>query len=219
MDRRRNDWNGDLYKFSAGGPIIPGALSVLVGGRVSYSNWLLSLANDPDINNSSANFYDGNVIMSYVLNDKNDIEYSLYHSFDEFQFASDTSNSWQNTSQLIKWNSSITERLSTSLTTTWTDYRSSINGKSEFDPFELKTGIDHKDVSLDVDFAINDRQNISVGGQAKFLTVNLGEFEPGANSSREQEIIESEKALESGAYVQYDHDLTSSITFAAGLRV
>ena len=217
-------WNGDVTvgmatsKFSAGGPIIPGQLSVLVGGRISYSNWLLGLANDPDINNSAAEFYDGNIILSYVINDKNDIEYSLYHSFDEFQFASDTSNSWKNTSNLLKWNSSLTSKLSSSLTATWTDYQSSINGNSEFDPFELGTGIDHKDISLDLEYALNDKQTLAVGGQAKFLQVNLGVFEPGAASAREREELEEEKALESGVYFQYDHDLTSKLTLAAGLR-
>ncbi|CAK9039270.1 TonB-dependent receptor, partial [Durusdinium trenchii] len=88
-----------LPGFSAGGPIVKDKLSVMTAGRWSYPNWLIRQTDDPNIANSTASFFDANIILNYIINEKNDLEYSFYVSGDEFQFANNIANEWQNLAQ------------------------------------------------------------------------------------------------------------------------
>ncbi|MDX1630193.1 MAG: carboxypeptidase-like regulatory domain-containing protein, partial [Fulvivirga sp.] len=98
-----NNWTGEATigfvtsKFSAGGPVVKDKLSAIVAGRAAYPNWLISKTNDPNVKNSTASFYDVNGIVNYIINEKNDLEYSFYHSSDDFQFADNVAIAWQNT--------------------------------------------------------------------------------------------------------------------------
>ena len=46
-------------RFTAEGPIKKDKTSLLMAGRISHANWVLNLANDPDVRKSSLFFYDG----------------------------------------------------------------------------------------------------------------------------------------------------------------
>ncbi len=218
------EWEGDLTlgmvssKFSAGGPIVPGRVSVLTAGRISYTNWLLGTTRDANVKNSAANFYDGNVILSYAVNSKNELEYSFYNSYDRFNFASDTANIWQNTSHVLKWTSAISDRFTINLQGTYNDYSSIIEGQSAIDPFELRNGIIDQDVKLGAEYALSENHTFQVGVQSKQMAINLGELTPGSGSSINPEKIDEEKAIESAAYAQYDADLSDAFGFSLGFR-
>jgi hypothetical protein len=85
------------------GPIIKDKLSYLVGGRSTYSNWILKQISNPSIKNSSASFYDLYGKVSYTINDKNSIYAAAYYSDDDFKFNSDTTYRYTNENASLQW--------------------------------------------------------------------------------------------------------------------
>ncbi len=218
------NWSGDATlgmvssKFSAGGPIIRDKMSVMLGGRASYTNWLLRKAGDADVRNSRASFYDGNVLLNYAINPKNDVSYSLYYSSDSFRFAGDTTNQWRNLAQVFKWNSELSEKLTLQVSAIQSDYSSTITSDIPFAGFDLKSGILDNQLGVEMTYKPIDNHTIKVGGQTKWLTVNLGSLKPFEDAFIEPEKITKEKATESGLFLQHDFDLFSNLTVSYGVR-
>lgn len=216
-------WTGDLSlgmlssKYTAGGPLVSNKLSVMTGGRASYINWLLKQSNDPDVHDSRAAFYDGNVLLNYAINPDNDLEYSFYTSSDSYRFAGDSSNRWQNFAQALRFTSEFHENVTLRLSGTRSRYQSIIDDDNEFTPFELQSGVLDNQIGLDLEFLFG-KQKVNVGGQTKFLSVDPGTLDPGKNSTIAHEDIESEQAMESGIYLHHAFDLTDQINLSYGLR-
>ena len=68
----------------------------MVGGRTTYSNWVLRTIPESEIKNSSATFYDYFARITHSINDKNTLFFSLYNSNDKFNLSSDTVFSYSN---------------------------------------------------------------------------------------------------------------------------
>ncbi|TXH27186.1 MAG: TonB-dependent receptor, partial [Cyclobacteriaceae bacterium] len=77
-------------RLSVEGPILKDKLSILLGGRSTYSDWLLNRIPNSTFKNSKAEFYDFNVNAHYDIDSKNSLAVSGYSSNDEFKLQSDT---------------------------------------------------------------------------------------------------------------------------------
>ena len=217
-------WEGDVSlgiatsKFSAGGPIIRDKLSIMTAARGSYPNWLIRQTKDPNIANSTASFFDSNFIVNYILNDRNDIEYSFYISGDEFQFANNIANEWQNLSQVIRWNSTLAPGWVLQVSGIQNKYSSNLIDDTPFNSFDIESNIDHNELNVGLNVELNERQSFKVGVQTKFLKNNLGTLTPGEDSAIAPENIEDENGIESGIYFQHNVDFTPKIGISYGLR-
>ena len=85
--------DGNLKKFSGQGglglvtsrlslevPVIKDKTSLMIGGRTTYSDWILRQVNDPNLKNSKASFYDVLARLTHYVNEKNSIHLSVYYS-------------------------------------------------------------------------------------------------------------------------------------------
>ncbi len=72
------------------GPIIKDKTSFLIGGRSTYSNWLLKRLESQTYNKSKASFYDVNAHISHEINEKNSVYLTGYLSNDSFRLFGDT---------------------------------------------------------------------------------------------------------------------------------
>lgn len=206
-------------KVSAGGPIIEDKLSVLAAGRVSYANYLLGFVNDPNISNSAAQFYDGNIILNYNINDKSSIDYSAYLSRDGFNFASDTTFSWGNQNHVLTWNHAFNSKtfLKTSLVSAQYDFN--IRNESGFNSFDLKSRILDNGLNVDFKYIIAEGNEILAGIQTKYLTIDPGTLTPRTdNSSVNPFQVPREQALESGVYLQHDIEIGKWLGISYGVR-
>ncbi len=217
-------WEGDVSlgiatsKFSAGGPIVKDKLSIMTAARGSYPNWLIRQTKDPNIANSTASFYDANFITNYIINEKNDIEYSFYISGDEFQFADNIANEWQNLAHVVRLNSTITSGVVLQVSAIQNRFTSHLIDETPFNGFDIKADILHNELNVGVNIEINERQRVKVGAQTKFLENNLGTLVPASDSAIEPDNIEPENAIESGIYFQHDIDITDKIGVSYGVR-
>ena len=95
---RKSSVSGGIGTISsrlyAEGPIKRNKSSYLIGGRVSYCNWLIKATDNIDLQNSSANFYDVTAKVFQTINKNNFLTVSIYNSYDAFNLATDSVFSW-----------------------------------------------------------------------------------------------------------------------------
>ena len=123
LDVRLKNGDYDNFGFSGGigpiagritvnGPIVKGKTAYLLSGRTSYANWILKQAENPDVNNSRASFYDFNVKLNQRIGKASSIIASYYQSSDDFQFSDQYGFSWATRIAALEWNQIITPNLS-----------------------------------------------------------------------------------------------------------
>ncbi len=218
------NWDGTVTlglvssKVTAGGPLIKDKLSLMAAGRIAYPNWLLQRSNDPNISNSTANFYDGNLIFNYIIDEKNDLEYSIYNSSDGFNFSNGLSNEWSNLAQVLKWNSQINQKLSLSLSLIQSKYNSDLIDNSQTNRFRVASQIVHNQANLGLNWVQSKKSTIKTGVQTTFLKNDIGNLRPEPGSNTTPVTIDSEQGTEIGIYAQHELDITGKFGITYGLR-
>ena len=206
-----NQWDGELSlgtiasKVTAGGPIIKNKLSIQSGARVSYVNWLLGSLSDPNLSKSKADFYDANLLLAYKISDQNNIEASVYRSNDNFNLLGDDAFSWQNTLASVNWNYSLSSKLFLSAYGALSLYDFSVKDLSLANNFDYRSEIDDQTVSLQLDYSLNDENQVSGGVIGKQIKINPGEIIPlDDNSDVNPQELNDEKARIYNFFLQHD---------------
>ncbi len=203
----------------AEGPVIKDKMSIIIGARASYSDWMLGKVNDPNVRNSSGSYYDVNGRLSYILNDKNKIAYTYYLSGDDFSFASDTSLFWSNQSHILEWVHSNGDNLNYELSLVKNQYDYSIINDSDVDQFTLDSRIDNLGLKYSADIKLFKENYLNAGFQSTYIEINPGTLESKSTiSSINNKQIESEKALESGAFLDFNYEVSNYLSVSAGVR-
>jgi hypothetical protein len=128
-------------RLTVEGPIVRDRSSYLIGGRFSYSDWLIQATDNISLRNSAANFYDLTGKIFHSINEKNYITLSGYHSFDDFKLATDSIFSWGTTNFSLKWDHTFHENSFATLTLSTSNYFSEVHSLSEIEGFKYYNAI------------------------------------------------------------------------------
>ena len=206
-------------RVSAEGPIIEDKLSLNVGGRGVYSNYMLKLIKDAEIRESTADFYDVSARLSYRLNDNNKIDLSGYFSSDSFQFKEDTSYAYQSAIVSVNWLHILKSNLFFNLNYGYSYYNSDITGLSVINGFDYTNGLRYHQVGGDVTYF--PREGIKV--DAGFL-YSRSEVDPGNLSQRGQGSLITpvsrsiENINELSGYISSEVTFNDRLSGTAGVR-
>ncbi|NDE62030.1 MAG: TonB-dependent receptor, partial [Cyclobacteriaceae bacterium] len=154
-------------KISLNGPLVKNKVSLLGGFRISYINWLLQSLQNTTLNSSDANFYDGNLVISAPLSEKNEFTYSYYTSYDDFAFASDTTISWQNNAHSLQWKSKWSDKLSMETSGFYSLYTYGIFNQSGINNFEINSHIADMGGKTFFTYSLGTGQNLTLGADYK----------------------------------------------------
>ncbi|HEY4967429.1 MAG TPA: carboxypeptidase-like regulatory domain-containing protein, partial [Puia sp.] len=110
------------------GPIEKDKASYLVAGRMTYSDWVLHQV--PDYSNSSASFYDLNVVVSQQINKQNNLYLTGYLSQDHFKLNNDTTYGYSNHNLDLKWKHVYNDKLFGLFTLGYDSYQFGISSVS-----------------------------------------------------------------------------------------
>ncbi len=218
-------WGGDLMvsnysgKVGINGPLVKDKISVRAGFRGSYINWFLNALSNPDLNNSQANFYDGNLVISAPISEKQEITYSFYTSYDDFAFASDTTISWKNNSHSLNWKSKLSEKLSLDMLGYYTQYDYSIFNRSGINDFDLNSGIQDYGFKAFASYLIKEGNRVTIGGDTKRLSIQPGDLVPfGVEQNILPKTVQEEYGTESGVHFQHEFEIGEKFGMSYGLR-
>lgn len=201
------------------GPVKEGKTSFLIGGRSSYSDWILRLARDIDVKNSNASFYDVNANLSHSVNEDNSLSLSFYGSHDKFKFSNQFGYQYQTRLLNFKWESALSQDLLSDFTGVYGIYNSTFFDPEGPDAFNLENGIEYYQLKQNFVYTPFEK-HIFNGGAELVIYKNKPEIlKPfDENSAIDAEEVTKERGRELSFYISDDITLSRWISFSAGLR-
>ncbi len=203
-------------------PLLNKKITLLLGARSSYSDWLLHNLPDQDLKNSSASFYDANVFVSYNMNSNNKFDFFTYYSNDQLGLDNNTDYHYSNLLASLKWNHSFSNHLFFSLVAGLSDYNYNLAESDTSLPAEayrIKSFLHYKAIKWNFTWIPNKNQTIDFGINNAFYLIDPGELSPlFSETTVKSEQIQKEKAGEYAIYLADNITISPRLTLDAGLR-
>ncbi|WP_192821904.1 TonB-dependent receptor [Rufibacter sp. LB8] len=207
-------------RLSLEGPIIKDKTSFLVGGRTSYSDWLLKQLPNETLNNSKAGFFDLNATVHHTINANNALSLTGYFSNDNFKLGSDTLYQYQNRNLIFKWGHSFKENLFGTFTTSYSGYNYNVTSeKNEVNAYGLSYNQEQVNAKVDLTYNLGQKHTLDFGASSTFYKMNPGNYQPlGETSLVVPDKVAQEQGLESAIYLSDQYEITPRLMVSVGLR-
>ena len=201
-------------------PVVKDKASLLVGGRATYSDWILKQLDDENLKNSKASFYDLFAKYNHKINKNNSIEGTGYYSKDAYSITPDSIYKYSNSLVSLKWKHAFNEKNNSELNFTNSGYKFSINYESTNpESFIFKYKINETQVNLKFNSELNEKHKFTYGIASKLYNVSPGELTPnGVNSIVSPKKVDDEKGLESAIFFSDKFTITEKLLLDIGAR-
>jgi hypothetical protein len=208
-------------RLSIEGPLFSGKTSFLLGGRTTYSDWLLNkIPETNDYHNGHAGFYDLNAAVAHKFDEHNSISFNGYFSRDRFAFTDEESYAYRNANASGKWRHIFNPKFTGVLTAGYDHYDYAIkNSADTITAYTLDFGIDQLFAKADFSWYASNQHTVSFGLGSIHYNYIPGNYLPNHRGSlvavdRQQH----EKALESAIYMGDEWAITPKLAINAGIR-
>ena len=201
-------------------PIVEDKAGLLIGGRSTYSDWILRNLDDDQLQNSEASFYDVIVKYNHALNEKNDLKATVYYSKDRFSITSDSLYGYSNRILSTGWRHEFNNDHQFLLSLTNSEYQFDIEYDGDFsNDFDLNYKNNETELKMKFDYKLDDIKDITYGVSSKLYGIEPANLRPlNNNSDVEPLTIEKEKGIESSVFVAGNYEVNDKLAFYGGLR-
>ncbi|OEJ99414.1 hypothetical protein A8C32_06945 [Flavivirga aquatica] len=214
--------------FTLQGPLKQKHTSFLISGRRSFADLIASSFQQNNTNKTNLYFYDMNVKLHHILNEKNNLYLSSYFGQDSFKAElNDTNNikeklNWGNITATARWNHEYNNALFSNISLIYSRYNLDAGyerlSNNQRTIFNAHSGIDDFSLKTDFDYHLNLKHNLAFGGAA-----TLHYFVPEQKHlSQENEINGKNKeelnSIESSAFLEDVISFTEKIKTTIGFR-
>jgi len=225
--------NGNPEKFSGEGaigpitsnltlsvPIEKNKSSIIVGGRATYSDWILKALDNEDLKNSQAGFYDGILKYNNAINANNNLEATAYYSHDRFSLSSDSIFKYSNRLASLKWDHTFNKKSKAAFIFTNSEYKFNIDyDTDDINSFDFGYKVNESQFQAKFNYQIHPKHTLSYGIASKLYNISPGYQHPTKpEATLISTDIEKEKALESAAYLSDSFKFNDKLLIDFGLR-
>jgi len=191
-----------------------------MGGRTSYSNWILKNAPDFNLSNSLASFYDINGTLHINLG-KNHISISGYASNDIFRFASEVNYNYGNKLGSINWSYMFNSNLASYLTLAYSQYSIKKDDiSSDLKQTRLTSGIEYESLKYKLKYTGIKGHNLDAGFSIIKYNIPAENISPlNPRSLIISSTIESKQAYEGAFFINDEYTVSEYLSFNAGFRI
>ena len=234
MDVKLKDGNNENIKFYGGiglinsrftleGPFAKKKKSTfLIGGRTTYSDWIMRQSKNAQFMNSVAHFYDINGTLNLVLGKNNTLKLMSYVSNDVFNLNSNSLYTYGNMISSANWKANISKKLISNLNLSYSKYDFTLDKKDAdlaADDYRLKTGLEYGSMKYILSWLPNEKHRINTGIQTIGYKIRPGEILPVSSPTNVvSEKVANEQSIEMGAFIDDDFDLSASTALSVGIR-
>jgi hypothetical protein len=200
-------------------PLYKNKVFLDIGGRTSYSDWILKTTNDPDLRNSLASFYDLNGTLHVNLG-KSRLSLSGYGSNDVFQFASEVKYHYGSILGSLNWNYMFNSNLASYLTLSYSQYNVEKDDISDkVMQSRLLSGINYYGLKYRIKYSGISRHTMDAGFNIIKYAIQPGKIGPLNEVSFVNEgTIQPEQAYEGAFFVNDEYVINDYFMVNAGLR-
>lgn len=206
------------------GPIKKGKTTFILGGRTTYSDWMLrALPEDSDYSGGSASFSDINVGLTHKFNENNSIHAYGYWSRDKFGFNQDTTFRYSNLNASLKWISHINERNTMTFAGGYDSYSSNLTDTDYvMQAYKLSTDIRQGYLKLTFKSALGDngKHTLTYGLNGNYYDMNPGSYVPFNDESFIVPVyLDRQRAVDLSLFASDNWTATEKLSFEYGLRL
>ena len=210
-------------RFTLEGPFAKKKKStILIGGRSTYSDWIMRQSRNEQFMNSVAHFYDINGTLNFALGTNNNLKLMGYVSNDVFNLNSNSLYTYGNIIGSANWKTNISKKLISNLNLSYSQYNFNLDKKdpdTSEDDYTLKTGLKYGSLKYILSWLPNDKNRVNAGFQTIGYKIFPGKIIPTNDSTNVvPKKIANEQAAELGVFIDEDVDLSASTALNVGLR-
>lgn len=210
-------------RFTLEGPFAKKKKSTfLIGGRSTYSDWLMRQSRNTQFMNSVAHFYDVNGTLNLVLGENNTLKLMGYVSNDVFNLNSNSLYTYGNLIGSANWKMNLSKNLISNLILAYSKYNFTLDQKDPSvvqDDYSLLTGLEYGSMKYILTWLPNEKHRVNGGFQTIGYKILPGEIHATSNPSNViPEKVANEQSIELGAFLDDDIYLSNSTALSVGLR-
>jgi hypothetical protein len=192
-----------------------------IGGRSSYSDWLLKKIPDMQLQNSSAKFSDLNSSLTISPNSSNRISLFGYYSHDFFRFDGSTEYQYDNLLGGIRWSHSFSNTFSMNMMAGRSKYNLQVDEDVDksTDWSRVKSKVNYDVFRWNFSLTAINNNSLDFGLNAVRYNIDPGKLTPGDSSSTTQpKKVQDEQAYELSGYLSDNITVSDKINIEAGIR-
>ena len=197
-------------------------LTVVVGGRTSYTNWILKKVPDVNISQSITHFYDASGKITYKFNQHNKLGLMGYISNDEFSTSVQTVNEYGSKLGNFTLNTRFAESLYGELELSYSEYKYRLTDYANQSPEEayyLNNMLKYGSAGYYFKWHVTPRHNADAGFKANYNIISPGEIDPYQEPGLiDYKKLDDEKIFEWAAYIGDEFDVLPDFSISAGIR-
>jgi uncharacterized protein YsxB (DUF464 family) len=231
LDVRMKDGNNKDYKVNGGvgtifsrlsveGPLVKDQSSFIIAGRRSYFDIFFPLANDPNVKNATAYFYDLTAKVNTVLGEKDRLYLSGYFGRDRFGFGGRNGFffNWGNATGTLRWNHIYNTRLFSNLSLIYSNYDYAIGAGDKVNGFRWNSRIINYSIKPEYTFYLNPTNTITFGGQSIFYNFTPGELGFQSDGIERKITGDNRFTIENNLYIANEQRVGGRVALQYGLR-
>ncbi len=203
------------------GPLGSENTTFILGGRTTYSNWLLNLLpSNSGYAGGSAYFADANLGISHKINEKNSIQAYAYWSMDRFSFSGDTTYNYSNAAATLKYRRAISEKTNMVITGGYDRYWSSTDDESQdYRAYRYSSAVNDAYLKVNTKTLLSDAHSLSYGGEVVYTFLMPGEMEPLEGSDVTYKILDTQQGIQPSLYFSDSWTVNDKIILDMGARL
>jgi hypothetical protein len=204
-------------------PLFKNKANLLLGGRTSYSDWLLHRIPDVELRNSKAGFFDLNALLNIHINANNKITLFGYSATDRFTYNTTETYEYGSILGTLRWLHHFNNRVSSRLISGISRYNYNFTLYNNFLPsnaYRVSSSLSYNSLKYSILLNINEKCSIDFGIDAVLYRSWPGDKKPyGSHSTVAPVNIDPEKGIEGAAYLSGNFDLTRKLGAEIGFRI
>ena len=206
-------------RFAAEGPIKKDKPSLLMAGRISHANWVLNMAQDPGVENSSLSFYDGFAALSHRFSQNSIADFSFYSSQDKFQYSNEFGFAWNNYLFNGRWQAYADRKASPTLSVSYGSFKSKLIDPYGVDASELTNVLNYVQVNESVNYNLSEKHSIVAGvsGIGYFPDMERISGYKG-NAAVSTQAVSKNNGIELALFANDEFEITENFSLSLGLR-
>ena len=202
-------------------PLFKGKGSFIIGGRKTYSDWLLKkIPKKSGYSNGRAGFYDLNGSVNYKIDENNTVYLNGYYSHDRFSFNDKGKYSYQNANFSAKWRHVFNHKLTSSYVVGHDHYSYSTQDTSKiFNAYALDFAINQMFGKADFSYYFDNSHTFTAGISSIYYMLQPGNYSPAHRLSEiRTDRLPTEKSVESAVYFSDQWEISQELMISAGIR-
>jgi len=202
------------------GPLKKEKHSFVVSTRSTYSDWILTRLEDPELRNSRASFYDLSAGLSLEPDERNLLKIFGYYASDRFKYKDILSYDYQNSGASINWRHRISPALTSDMAAVFGNYSfGTINKEYLTSAYQHDYQIGHYEIKNDFSWVPFRQHVLTFGGSFIYYGLHRGKVIPWGNESNRRVVnLGRDNGFEPAVYIGDKFNVRPGLTLYGGIR-